>query len=374
MGRYNIFSYQRSGDRYGYMPVGEWAESLSLSSDLIHWPREVAPTSQCSDPCERNEMKKMQAGRGLNFRNVLTHHAKQLCFWNASVCHTLLFMMLLPRWVLLLDLYSLWASWISGWWIHLFALCSWPVAHRRSDVLLWSSWGLHYVGRCLGHWSNYHSLCRVSDSGSRGWRCLCRCYWWNIVDIFESCVNSLSSPGSCAPAWWSGCLSDTTTRRWWKLQAGSSVTSSSRESSCRTPWLSFSWPNPLLPSVRCGASAWARHLLCATLPSSPKPTGLPGFSMAWKTAPAHQGHASLARPLRWVTAVSSIHPQGSDGGTHAQWILITLHLSLPFFLGVHLSESNLCPVSDGVGVATAGGSRDATLHAAWATANCHPQV
>lgn len=62
MGRYNIFSYQHAGDRYSYVPVGEWAESLSLSSDLIHWPREAVPTSQCSDPCERNEMKKMQAG------------------------------------------------------------------------------------------------------------------------------------------------------------------------------------------------------------------------------------------------------------------------------------------------------------------------
>lgn len=62
VGRYNIFSYQHAGDRYSYVPVGEWAESLSLSSDLIHWPREAVPTSQCSDPCERNEMKKMQAG------------------------------------------------------------------------------------------------------------------------------------------------------------------------------------------------------------------------------------------------------------------------------------------------------------------------
>lgn len=62
MGRYNIFSYQRSADRYGYVPVGEWAESLSLNGDLIRWPREALPTSQCSDPCERNEMKKMQAG------------------------------------------------------------------------------------------------------------------------------------------------------------------------------------------------------------------------------------------------------------------------------------------------------------------------
>lgn len=71
VGRYNIFSYQHSGDRYGYVPVGEWAESLSLSSDLIRWPREVVPTSQCSDPCERNEMKKMQAGRTVNFINFV---------------------------------------------------------------------------------------------------------------------------------------------------------------------------------------------------------------------------------------------------------------------------------------------------------------
>ncbi|XP_071783393.1 metabotropic glutamate receptor 3 isoform X5 [Centroberyx gerrardi] len=72
MGRYNIFSYQRSGDRYGYVSVGEWAESLSLSSDLIHWPREVVPTSQCSDPCARNEMKKMQAG--------------EYCCWICTAC------------------------------------------------------------------------------------------------------------------------------------------------------------------------------------------------------------------------------------------------------------------------------------------------
>lgn len=83
VGRYNIFSYQRSADRYGYVPVGDWAESLTLSNDLIHWPREVVPTSQCSDPCERNEMKKMQAGRKLKFNKVLfitvTYHTKQQC-------------------------------------------------------------------------------------------------------------------------------------------------------------------------------------------------------------------------------------------------------------------------------------------------------
>ncbi|KAM8893147.1 metabotropic glutamate receptor 3 isoform 1-T2 [Spinachia spinachia] len=72
VGRYNIFSYQRSADRYGYVPVGDWAESLTLSNDLIHWPRVAVPTSQCSDPCERNEMKKMQAG--------------EYCCWICTAC------------------------------------------------------------------------------------------------------------------------------------------------------------------------------------------------------------------------------------------------------------------------------------------------
>ncbi|XP_056455071.1 LOW QUALITY PROTEIN: metabotropic glutamate receptor 3 [Gadus chalcogrammus] len=72
LGRYNIFSYQRSGDRYGYVPVGEWAETLSLNSDLIHWPRDAVPPSQCSDPCARNEMKKMQAG--------------EYCCWICTAC------------------------------------------------------------------------------------------------------------------------------------------------------------------------------------------------------------------------------------------------------------------------------------------------
>ncbi|XP_032380406.1 metabotropic glutamate receptor 3 isoform X2 [Etheostoma spectabile] len=46
VGRYNIFSYQRSAD--------------------------LVPTSQCSDPCERNEMKKMQAG--------------EYCCWICTAC------------------------------------------------------------------------------------------------------------------------------------------------------------------------------------------------------------------------------------------------------------------------------------------------
>ncbi|XP_051952750.1 metabotropic glutamate receptor 3-like isoform X1 [Xyrauchen texanus] len=65
IGRYNIFNYQRvpDSDKYTYIQVGEWAESLSLNEPLIGWPNGGAvPTSQCSDPCAPNEMKKMQAG------------------------------------------------------------------------------------------------------------------------------------------------------------------------------------------------------------------------------------------------------------------------------------------------------------------------
>lgn len=103
MGRYNIFSYQHSGDRYSYVPVGEWAESLSLSSDLIRWPREVVPTSQCSDPCERNEMKKMQAGERKRsiFDIAAQKHSKQERLFfkkkksvTLAHCHTLF---LFPR-------------------------------------------------------------------------------------------------------------------------------------------------------------------------------------------------------------------------------------------------------------------------------------
>ncbi|XP_023664733.2 metabotropic glutamate receptor 3-like isoform X1 [Paramormyrops kingsleyae] len=72
MGRYNIFNYQRRGDRYGYVHVGEWAETLTLNSELMQWPRLSVPTSQCSDPCARNEMKKMQAG--------------EFCCWICTPC------------------------------------------------------------------------------------------------------------------------------------------------------------------------------------------------------------------------------------------------------------------------------------------------
>ena len=47
---------------------------------------------------------------------------------------------------------------------------------------------------------------------------------------------------------------------------------------------------------------------------------------------------------------------------------------IPSFSGVHLFEFNLRSVSDGVSVAAAGGSRDATLHITRATTDGHPQM
>ena len=49
-------------------------------------------------------------------------------------------------------------------------------------------------------------------------------------------------------------------------------------------------------------------------------------------------------------------------------------LSSLLFSGVHLSEFNLRPVSDGVSLAAAGSSRDTALHVARTTTDCHPQV
>ncbi|XP_065139617.1 metabotropic glutamate receptor 3 [Paramisgurnus dabryanus] len=77
MGCYNIFNYQRvpGSDKYAYIKVGEWAESLSLNEAMIGWPRGAdVPTSQCSDPCAPNEMKKMQAG--------------EYCCWICTPCET----------------------------------------------------------------------------------------------------------------------------------------------------------------------------------------------------------------------------------------------------------------------------------------------
>lgn len=74
IGRYNVFNFQYTGDRYSYVKVGHWAETLSLEVDSIHWSRSSVPVSQCSDPCAPNEMKNMQPG--------------DVCCWICIPCET----------------------------------------------------------------------------------------------------------------------------------------------------------------------------------------------------------------------------------------------------------------------------------------------
>ncbi|XP_078530313.1 metabotropic glutamate receptor 3 [Lissotriton helveticus] len=62
IGRYNIFNFQLKGDKYSYLRIGQWAETLTLDVDRIDWSQSMTPTSQCSDPCAPNEMKNMQPG------------------------------------------------------------------------------------------------------------------------------------------------------------------------------------------------------------------------------------------------------------------------------------------------------------------------
>ncbi|XP_015202876.2 metabotropic glutamate receptor 3 isoform X1 [Lepisosteus oculatus] len=62
LGRYNIFHYHKVEDKYIYRKVGYWAQGLVLNKSLISWANQVVPTSQCSDPCKKNEVKSMQPG------------------------------------------------------------------------------------------------------------------------------------------------------------------------------------------------------------------------------------------------------------------------------------------------------------------------
>uniref|UniRef100_A0A8C9TQ53 Metabotropic glutamate receptor 2 n=1 Tax=Scleropages formosus TaxID=113540 RepID=A0A8C9TQ53_SCLFO len=62
LGRYNIFHYHQEDGKYVYRKVGYWAQGLSLNMSLIPWPNQLIPTSQCSDPCRKNEVKSMQPG------------------------------------------------------------------------------------------------------------------------------------------------------------------------------------------------------------------------------------------------------------------------------------------------------------------------
>ncbi|XP_051985624.1 metabotropic glutamate receptor 2-like isoform X2 [Xyrauchen texanus] len=62
LGRYNIFHYHKENGEYVYRKVGYWAQSLTLNTSSIPWESQVVPTSQCSDPCRKNEIKSMQPG------------------------------------------------------------------------------------------------------------------------------------------------------------------------------------------------------------------------------------------------------------------------------------------------------------------------
>lgn len=75
-------------------------------------------------------------------------------------------------------------------------------------------------------------------------------------------------------------------------------------------------------------------------------------------------------------SIMSIHLHQSDGWMDRQTVdLDDLTSSFPFFFpGVHLSESNLCPVSNGVSMAAAGSPRHASLYVAGATTDRHLEV
>ncbi|KAG7472470.1 hypothetical protein MATL_G00109040 [Megalops atlanticus] len=62
IGRYNIFHYHQEDGKYIYRKVGYWEQGLTLNTTLIPWANQVPPTSQCSDPCRKNEIKSMQPG------------------------------------------------------------------------------------------------------------------------------------------------------------------------------------------------------------------------------------------------------------------------------------------------------------------------
>ncbi|XP_048879968.1 glutamate receptor, metabotropic 2a isoform X1 [Brienomyrus brachyistius] len=62
LGRYNIFHYHGDDGKYVYTKVGHWAQDLVLNTSHILWDQQAPPTSQCSDPCRKNEVKSMQPG------------------------------------------------------------------------------------------------------------------------------------------------------------------------------------------------------------------------------------------------------------------------------------------------------------------------
>lgn len=80
------------------------------------------PTSQCSDPCA-TQWNEEYAARGCLLLDL--HPVSPTNTWLMSS----------PVWIRALGSGPLWPVW-----------------------LLWPSWGLHQVGRCLSHWSSHHRL------------------------------------------------------------------------------------------------------------------------------------------------------------------------------------------------------------------------
>ncbi|XP_023135546.2 glutamate receptor, metabotropic 2b [Amphiprion ocellaris] len=60
--RYNIFHYHKEEGKFVYRKVGYWDQNLTLNTTMIPWRGLIPPTSQCSDPCKKNEVKSMQPG------------------------------------------------------------------------------------------------------------------------------------------------------------------------------------------------------------------------------------------------------------------------------------------------------------------------
>ncbi|KAJ0023883.1 hypothetical protein NQD34_003782 [Periophthalmus magnuspinnatus] len=60
--RYNIFHYHKEEGKFTYKNVGYWDHILTLNTALVPWRGLGPPTSQCSDPCRKNEIKSMQPG------------------------------------------------------------------------------------------------------------------------------------------------------------------------------------------------------------------------------------------------------------------------------------------------------------------------
>lgn len=74
-GVYDIFQYQKRGNKYEYYHVGEWADRLTLNLSLTQWrglPRRKVPSSICSRPCPMGSI-----------RNYL---GKNRCCWKCAPC------------------------------------------------------------------------------------------------------------------------------------------------------------------------------------------------------------------------------------------------------------------------------------------------